>query len=414
MRQRSDFWKFFTGQTISVLGSAFSGFALPLLVFQLTHSPISLAITTFTFALPHLLFGLFIGAWVDRVDRKRLMITVDVLLALVMLTIPALAWFHMLNVYWVYAVQFAASSLGLIFEQAEFTAIPSLVGQHDLVTANGRINASYQTSEVLGPTIAGAIASVISVPALLVVDSISYAFSAGALASIKAGFNTADPKTRPATRILAEIGEGLRYVVTHPVLRNVSLLMMLFNLVNVTIYAQGVLYAKERLHASNFELGLFFAAGSVGAVIFSLGAGWLRKRYSFSVVVIGCLSLGGLCTMVFAAIPWFWLALPLVLLREGLLSLLNINTFSLRQAIVPNRMLGRVLSVAGLLAFSAMPLGSLAGGYLIQLTHNVALVFAGVGALMFVIPLVFAFTALGRADQYLPKQDTAASTAAPS
>ncbi len=182
-----------------MLGSAFSGFALPLLVFQLTHSPISLAITTFTFALPHLLFGLFIGAWVDRVDRKRLMITVDVLLALVMLTIPALAWFHMLNVYWVYAVQFAASSLGLIFEQAEFTAIPSLVGQHDLVTANGRINASYQTSEVLGPTIAGAIASVISVPALLVVDSISYAFSAGALASIRAGFNTADPKTRPAT-----------------------------------------------------------------------------------------------------------------------------------------------------------------------------------------------------------------------
>jgi len=284
--RRVDFWKFFTGQTISVLGSAFSGFALPLLVFQLTHSPISLAITTFTYALPHLLFGLFIGAWVDRVDRKRLMITVDVLLALVMLTIPALAWMHLLNVYWVYAVQFASSSLGLIFEQAEFTAIPSLVGQDDLVTANGRISASYQTSEVIGPTIAGAIASVISVPALLVVDTISYVFSAGALASIKGGFNTADIKNRPATRILADIGEGLRYVVTHPVLRNISLLMMLFNLVNVTIYAQGVLYAKERLHANNFELGLYFAAGSVGAVIFSLAAGWLRKRYSFSVVVI--------------------------------------------------------------------------------------------------------------------------------
>ena len=72
------------------LGSAFSAFALPLLVFQLTHSPISLAIATFTFALPHLLFGLFIGAWVDRVDRKRLMIVVDILLALtVMLIIPA-------------------------------------------------------------------------------------------------------------------------------------------------------------------------------------------------------------------------------------------------------------------------------------------------------------------------------------
>ena len=404
--RRVDFWKFFTGQTISVLGSAFSGFALPLLVFQLTHSPISLAITTFTFALPHLLFGLFIGAWVDRVDRKRLMITVDVLLALVMLTIPALAWMHLLNVYWVYAVQFAASSLGLIFEQAEFTAIPSLAGGHDLVTANGRINASYQASEVAGPTIAGAIVSFVSVPALLVIDSISYIVSAGALASIKVGFNTADPTTRPRTRILADIGEGLRYVVSHPVLRNISLMMMLFNLVNSTFYAQSVLYAKERLQVNNFELGLFFAVGSVGAVIFSLSAGWLRKRYSFSVVVIGCLAASGLSTIVFSAIPWFWAAMPFLLLREGFGSLLNINTFSLRQAIVPNHMLGRVLSVAGMLAFSAMPLGSLAGGYLIQQTHNVALVFEGMGVLLFMIPLAFAFTALGRADRYLPKPET--------
>lgn len=397
-----------------MLGSAFSGFALPLLIFQLTHSPISLAISTLTFALPHLLFGLFIGAWVDRVDRKRLMIGVDLVLALVMLTIPALALFHQLNVYWVYAVQFAASSLGLIFEQAEFTAIPSLVGQADLVTANGRINASYQASGVIGPTIAGAITSVISVPALLLIDSVSYIFSAGALGWVRASFNTADPKTRLTTNVLSDIGEGLRYVVKHPVLRNVSLMMALFNLVSVTIFAQDVLYAKERLHVNNFELGLYFAVGSVGAVLFSLAAGSLRKRFSFSVVVIGCLSLAGLSTMVFAAIPWFWLALPLVLLREGLLSLLNINTFSLRQAIVPNHMLGRVLAVAGTLGFSVMPLGSLAGGYLIQRTHNVALVFGLVGALMFVIPLIFAFTALGRADRYLPKPEAVPSTDAPS
>jgi MFS family permease len=240
------------------------------------------------------------------------------------------------------------------------------------------------------------------VPALSVVDSISYVVSAGALASIKVGFNTADPKARRSTRILADIGEGIRYVVAHPVLRNVSLLMMLFNFVNITIYAQSVLYVKERLHATNFELGLFFAVGSVGSVLFSLSAGWLRKRFSFSKVVIGCLSLGGLFTVIFAAIPSFWLALPVILVRDGLLSLLNINTFSLRQAIVPNHMLGRVLSVAGVLAFSAMPLGSLAGGYLIERTQNVAFVFGLIGVLMFVIPLLFAFTALGRADQYLP------------
>ena len=399
---RRDFWKFLTGQTISVLGSAFSGFALPLLIFQLTHSPLSLAIATATFALPHLLFGLFIGAWVDRVDRKRLMIAVDVLMALAVAVIPILALLHQLNVLWIYAVQFAVSSLGLVFEQAEFTAIPSLVGDGDLVTANGRINASYQASEVAGPTIAGAIATVVSIPALLVIDSISYLVSAAVLLTIKVGFNRSTREQKQSTKILADIGEGLRYVWSHPVLRNISLMMMLFNLVNSTFYAQSVYYAKVRLHTSNFELGLFFAAGSVGAILFSLMAGKLRRRLSFSKVVIGCLALSGVCTVIFASIPWLWLALPILLLREGLLSLLNINTFSLRQAIVPDHMLGRVLSVAGVLAFSAMPLGSIAGGILIERTHNVALVFGGMAVVLFLIPLAFSLTALGHADRYLP------------
>lgn len=402
-----DFWKFLTGQTISTLGSAFSAFALPLLVFQLTHSPLSLAIITITFALPHLLFGLFIGAWVDRVDRKRLMILVDVLLALTVITIPVLALLHQLNVWWVYGVQFTVSSLVLVFEQAEFTAIPSLVGSNDLVTANGRINATYQGSEVAGPAIAGAIANVISVPALLVIDSISYLVSATALATIKVSFNRTDRARKQGRRIIADIGEGIHYVLSHPVLRNISLMMMLFNLTNVTVYAQGVYYAKERLHASNFELGLFFASGSVGAIAFSLIAGRLRKRLSFSTVVIGCLALSGVATIIFAAIPWLWAALPLLFLREGLLSLLNINTFSLRQVIVPDHMLGRVLSVAGVLAFSALPIGSIAGALLIERTHNIALVFGGIGVLLILIPLAFSFTALGHADRYLPSRSPA-------
>src|SRR3984893_889014 len=403
---RRDFWKFLTGQTISVLGSAFSGFALPLLIFQLTHSPLSLAIATVTFALPHLLFGLFIGAWVDRVDRKRLMIAVDLLMALAVAIIPVLAFLHQLNVWWIYAVQFTVASLGLVFEQAEFTAIPSLVGGGDLVTANGRINASYQVSEVAGPTIAGAIATVVSIPALLVIDSISYLVSAAMLATIKVGFNRSTGEKKESTRILADIGEGLRYVWSHPVLRNISLMMMLFNLVNSTFYAQSVYYAKERLHTSNFELGLFFAAGSVGAILCSLLAGRLRRRFSFSTVVIGCLALSGVFTVIFAFIPWLWLALPFLLLREGVLSLLNINTFSLRQAIVPDHMLGRVLSVAGVLAFSAMPLGSIGGGILRERTHNVALVYGGIGVLLFLIPLAFSFSALGHADRYLPAEAT--------
>src|SRR5713101_4031523 len=87
-RFRSDFWKFWTGQTISTLGSSFTSFAFPLLIFNLTGSSLNLALTVVATVLPYLLFGLVIGAWVDRVNRKRLMVVTDLARALVIASIP--------------------------------------------------------------------------------------------------------------------------------------------------------------------------------------------------------------------------------------------------------------------------------------------------------------------------------------
>src|SRR5438270_4313601 len=141
-----DFWKFWTGQTISNLGSSFTGFALPLLVFKLTGSALNLAISTAVYFIPYLLFGLVIGAWVDRVDRKRLMIATDVARAAVIASIPVLATLGPLSIWWIYAVGFISSTLSICFDAAEFAAIPSLASSDDLVTANGRIQASYSAA----------------------------------------------------------------------------------------------------------------------------------------------------------------------------------------------------------------------------------------------------------------------------
>src|SRR6266568_5013797 len=135
----SDFWRFWTGQTISNLGSSFTQFALPLLIFKLTGSAINLGLTTAAAFLPYLLFGLVIGAWVDRVDRKRLMIGTDVLRAAVIASIPLLASIDRLSVEWIYVVSFLSTTLSICFNSAEFAAIPSLVPSEGeaIVTANG-------------------------------------------------------------------------------------------------------------------------------------------------------------------------------------------------------------------------------------------------------------------------------------
>jgi len=194
-RPSVDFWKFWAGQTISNLGSSFTEFALPLLIFKLTGSALNLAIASATTFLPYMLFGLLIGAWVDRVDRKRLMIVTDLLRALMLASIPLLAALNLLSIWWIYIAGFLISTLTIAFNSAEFAAIPSLVAHDDtnggaaLVTANGRIQASYSAATVIGPLLAGLLVAFLSLPLLLVIDACSFIISAGSLVLIRQSFN---------------------------------------------------------------------------------------------------------------------------------------------------------------------------------------------------------------------------------
>lgn len=399
-RLGADFWKFWAGQTASNLGSSVTQFALPLLVYQLTGSALNLGLTMVFAMLPNLLFGLFIGAWVDRVDRKRLMITVDVLQAIFVTSVPLLAAAGALQLWWIYVVIFCTGLLNVFFQSAEFAAIPSLVPNDNLVTANGRIQASYSAAMILGPLLAGILAAFTPAHNLLWIDVASFAVSATLLSRIRCSFNSAGgPRS---ASILADVGEGLRYVWAHPVLRNISIMMCLVNFAGATIFAQLVLFVTERYAASPAQVGLFFSAGSAGVVLTSLAAGSLHRRFGFSKVALGSLMLTGLLTTAMALTPFYWLGLGLWALNMGLGILFNINTGSLRQAIVPGHMLGRVISVAMVLGLSATPLGALVGGWAIERSGNVALVYAVIGVATFLIPLVFFLTPLGRAEQYIP------------
>lgn len=410
----SDFWKFLTGETISNLGSSFTLFALPLLVYQLTGSAVNLALSTASNFLPYLLFGLLIGAWADRLDRKRMMILVDIGSALVIGSIPILAALGFMShpvffVAWIYGVGFASSVLTIFFQSGQFAAIPSLVNTDELVTANGRIQASYSAAQVVGPLLAGALLLKVSPAMLMVVDALSFLVSACTLSLIKTSFNR--PGQREKKSIRHDVVDGLRYVLRHPVLRNISIMMALINFIGTTTTAQLVLFAERRLGATNSEVGFLYSAGSVGIVVLSLLAGPLRKRWPFSKVALGALMTEGLLTVLLSLAPWYWAAVPLWAVISGVGILFNINTGSLRQAIVPNELLGRVISIAGVLAWSAIPLGAFLGGLAIEWTGNAVLVYGAIGVLLIIIPVCFAFTALGHAERYLPKDEGKAEQA---
>lgn len=398
-----DFWRFLLGQTISNVGSSFTIFVLPLLVYKLTGSALNLSLIYAAEYVPYLLFGLVIGAWVDKVNRKRLMIVSDITQSFVIFTVPLLAALGLLSVWWIYAVGFVSSTLWICFNTAEFAAMPNLVNEENLVTANGRLQASYSAASVIGPLLAGLLTTLIPIHAVLLFDSLSFLLSALVLRSIGTSFNAGDAGQRKPESTRRGVGEGLRYVLGHPVLRNTCLMMALVNCVGFTVYAQLVLFAKERLNASDAEVGILYAAGGVGMITFALLAGPLRRRVPFNKVALGTLMVGGFLIVLLAATRLYWVAVPLWASIWGLVILFDINSNSLWQEVVPNRLLGRVQSTVSVLSWSAIPLGISIGGAMIEKTQNVALVYSAVGIVIFLTAVAFSFTAVGSAERYLPQ-----------
>jgi MFS family permease len=197
------------------------------------------------------------------------------------------------------------------------------------------------------------------------------------------------------------VREGLAYVWSSPVLRSISVMMALINLVATTADSQLVLFARRALDATNSEIGFLYAAGAAGIVAVSLVAGPIRRHVSFAVAALGALVLTGLTMTAMALAGSYAAALVLWAASSGFGMLFNINTVALRQAIVPPRLYGRVVSVAQVLAWSAIPLGSLAGAAAINLSGSVTGVYAVIGGLIAAIALAFAFSPVAHGDRYL-------------
>lgn len=388
---RSDFWLFLSGQALSRLGSSFTTFALPLLVFFQTGSALDLGIAAAAAILPYLLFGLVLGAWVDRGNRKRMMVGADLARAAAVATIPLAAQLGILSPWWIYAVAFVSSTLTIVFEACEFAAIPSLGRGADLDALNGRVQSSYAIAAVAGPLLAGVLVNLVSPAVVILFDAITFAISAWTIAVIRTPFQSA-PSDAPRGSVLDDMRAGLRYVFGHPVLRNIAIMMAMVNFLATTANAQLVLFATRRLHASSSEIAWLYAAESLGMAVLALAVAPLRRRLSFTTVALGALAVLGALIAGFALNASYPVALVLWGLAGGTAIVFNVAASSLRQQIVPDDMLGRVMTTASVLAWSAIPAGALAGGAFVDRTGDVMLAYLVIGAIMFAIPICFAFS----------------------
>lgn len=398
---------FWIGQLISALGSSFSNFALPLLVYRLTGSALDLALSSAISFVPYVLFGLIIGAWVDRANRWRLMLGVDLLRALLIASIPLMAALGLFSLWYLYAVQFVVATLSIGYDTARVGALVGLVERNGLVAANGRMIAGYSAASVLGPLLAGLMVAFVPLQTLLLVDTGSFLLSALTLGILWRSFDTnnsllelspqAQPPVSPFLRLHRDIASGVRYVWEQPVLRSIALLMLMLNIVGPTARVQLIVFAKEQLGASDPQVGFLSAGASIGVIAASLAAaripGQALGRYA-----LGMLCIQGLLLLVFSQMDHYWSALVIWSAMAGCGVIVDITIMSLRQTIAPGAMLGRVTTVTRTIGFAAIPLNTIVGGLLIDRFDDIRSVYAVIAILTSLIGCLFLLSPLRRAE----------------
>jgi MFS family permease len=396
---------YLVGQFVSGLGTAVSLVLVPLLVFELTRSALSLGVSMAVQFLPYTLFGLALGGYVDRLSRRWLLITADVLRAVVTFSIPALTSSGHLTVWSVYAASFLSSTLTILFNTAEFAVVPSLVGRDQLTAANGRLSAVSSTAAVAGPFLAGFLVALVSLTTGLVVDALSYLFSGLCLLLIYRKLPGREFRQGQSTTLRHDLTQGLRFVFGHPVLRTVTILLALTNFfVGSTVDRQIVFLAKEHFQASNSEVAWLLAAGGVGVLVASLSATVVRRYLTSAQAILGPMFGGSLCIVLTGLLQWFPATVMVWAVGSAMGTTFIITMRTLRQQLAPPHMLGRVVSVAHTFAWSAIPIGAILGGWLISQVE-ITIVFVILGLVQLTIASGFLLTPLRYADRFLPTRD---------
>ncbi|MCO8127178.1 MFS transporter [Acidimicrobiia bacterium EGI L10123] len=369
--------------------------ALPLLAETLTRQPLLFAGVTVANRLPWLLFSLHAGAIADRVDRRRLMATVNALRALLVAALAAAVLTDVASIWLLYAIGFGLGVAETLFDNASQAFLPALVERDDLERANGRLMAGeIVTNQFLGPPLGGFLFGLgAAVPILL--DAGTFAISAGLIASLGGLVATRRPARDPDVarpRMRTDIAEGLRWLRNHRLLRGLAVLLGAMNFTSTMLFAVFPLYAvgeESALGLSGFGFGVLLTTTAAGSTIGSLLSARLVTRFGRGPMLWSTLVASVAVPIVIAATSNA-LVVGAAFAVFGLAVILwNVITVSLRQTIIPDRLLGRVNSVYRFLGWGSMPLGSLAGGAAAAL-WGVRTTFVLSGLLMAVPIVVFA------------------------
>jgi len=363
----TNYWRLWSASAFSNLADGFFFIVVPLLAVRLTDSPVLVAGVAIAGRLPWLVFVLVAGALADRLDRRQTMRNVQLFRVAVLGALTVLALTGGLSLPILYVAAFALGVGETLFDTAAQSILPSIVEKDQLSTANGRLyGVELVMNQFVGPPLGGFLIAV-SVPLVLATSVVGYALAAVGLTLMVGAFRP--ERSGPPTRLHTDIAEGLRYLWRHRVLRTLAMMVGVMNLVATATMSVFVLYAVDPgpMGLSEPGFGILLTTFAAGSLVGSFAAARLERRFGR----VPLLFVSVVAASVGFAMPAFTTEAPIIGLTFAISGLFivvwNVITVSLRQRIVPDRLLGRVNAAYRLFAWGTQPLGALLGGVVGQI-----------------------------------------------
>ena len=383
-----NFLKLWTSDTISQFGTQFSGYAIPFTALLLTSDPLAFSILNASAFIGFAVFALFIGVYVDRHRRQRIMTLANIGRGIFLGLIPLAAVTGTLTragMPLLYVVSFMVGLLTVFFDVSYQAILPSLVDRSQLVEGNSKLEWSRSGAQVVGPGMAGLVVQAVYPPLAIAIDATSYMASASVLSRIKQ-----DEIIKPSTAsVWHDLKEGLAIVLKDKRLRSIAGSTATSNFFSNVIFSILILYLVRQLGYTAAVVGTIFLIGGLGAFGGIALSSRLTRLLGVGPVIIAGMIMGGLGTIPYAlansslsapifsatGIPVlgsFRLDLnALILMMGGFVTSIgvvvyNINQVSLRQAIVPKSIQGRMNASMRWIVWGTIPAGAITGGVLAE------------------------------------------------
>lgn len=387
-----DFRRLLASSWISNVGDGAALAAGPLLVASQTRSPFLVAMAALLQRLPWLVLGLHAGVLADRMDRRLLVALADIMRAAVLAVLSLAIAAGWVNIGVVLGAMLVIGIAEVFSTTASGTLPPMLVDSGYLGAANARLQSSIVFgNQLLGPPIGAALFGVgRAVP--FVTQTVCVLL--GAILVLQISVRRSPMKAKRPQRARREIAEGVRWLLGHPPMRTLALVILTFNVTFGAAWSVLVLWSEQRLHAGAFGFGLLTAASAVGALCATACFGWLDRNVSYGKLMKVCLSLEVLLHLALAMTTHLWLALVLMFVFGCYAFVWGAVSQTIRQRSVPEEFQGRVGSVYLLGVFGGIVLGQALGGLIASQWGVVApfwFAFVGTG-----ITLVVLWPQLGR------------------